>query len=58
MKKGYMRPACGVLELDQAGALLAGSGNGSYEVDTNTDADDSDALSGSFDSGEFPWNEQ
>ena len=58
MKKEYIVPACGVLELDQKGALLSGSGNGSYEVDTNTGADDSDVLSGSFDGVEFDWDKE
>ena len=55
MKKGYVKPSFATLELDRAIAetISVGTGEAAHD-DTN---EDGDALSGSFDSSVFPWNE-
>ena len=55
MKKGYIKPSFSTLELDRAIAQTIGVGTGEAAHDDSNE--DGDALSGSFDSSVFPWNE-
>ena len=55
MKKGYIKPSFATLELDRAIAQTIEVGTGEAAHDDSNE--DGDALSGSFDSSVFPWNE-
>ena len=56
MKKEYIKPSFTTLQLDKDIAQTITVGTGEAEHDDSND--DGDALSGSFDSSVFPWNEQ
>ena len=55
-RKHYTTPAVVAIEIEEQSLLATSPGN--VVVDTTTEADEGDVLSGSFDGVEFDWDKE